>query len=83
MSLTKYLLIAELDDVGYVLEYIDDLESAKKRLEEYWELINYTIEPLNELFRYNIENVNEYRGDCIYGRTNGLNSVYLIQRNRL
>lgn len=77
----RYVLIAELEDVGYVLEYIDDLEIAKKRFKEFWELISYTNEPLNELLKYQIENVDEYRHDCIYGQTNGMNSVYILLRD--
>ena len=72
----RFVLIAELEEDGYVLGYYESLELAKQKHKEYWDLISHTSEPLNELYRFYVEDVHEMKG-CLYGRTNGFLSVYV------
>ena len=78
----RYVLIAELEEgsskLGYVLGYFKTLEIAKQKHKEYWELINFTKEPLNELFLFHVDDVNSMKDGMLYGKTNGFFNVYII-----
>ena len=72
----RFVLIAELEEDGYVLGYYDSLELAKQKHEEYWDLISYTDEPLNEVCRFHVEETLLMK-DSLYGQTNGFLSLYI------
>ena len=72
----RFVLIAELEEDGYVLGYYDSLELAKRKHEEYWDLISYTNESLNEVCRFHVEEMLLMK-DSLYGQTNGFLSLYI------
>jgi len=78
----RFVLIAELEKDGYFLGEYETLEVAKHRQKEYWDVINFTNQPLNELSRFEVkEEMSGMRQGLVYGSTNGFFYVYIVDNS--
>jgi len=85
----RYLVIAELENRGYIIGDTDDLDETKANLEELFIMADRF--PINELHKFN-SNLSRYQSYKIYGnseyirkcklcKSNGIFSVYVIETN--
>jgi len=76
-----YIIVAEIDKTGYILDFEDNKKDAKLKFERLWELIGEKGEPENEMCRYKLKGYFQYMHSpsVLFSRTNGIQSVYALR----
>ncbi len=90
VGMKNYLVIAELENNGYVIGITDDLKAAKYKIDKLFAIANQY--PINQIQRFNkyLKKYQSYTitGNAIYcGKdvqciSNGLFSIYIIEMNK-
>ena len=82
----NYLVVAELENKGYIIGFIDDYQTAKAKLDEIcslgnnypFNLLYFFHSYLNKFQSYPINGNAEYVGNFKFCTSNGILSIYII-----